>query len=69
MILNAKLKLTTEELTALRQAAGKRGESVPQLLDRCFQDAIEKEIREVLGNDAKIRGPESGDQGLHHPLP
>ena len=47
MVLNARIKLTTEEYTELQRIAREKGESLPALLDRCFQDAIAEEIRQA----------------------
>lgn len=62
MVLNAKLKLTVEEYTELQRIARAKGESLPALLDRCFQDAIAGEIRESQMNTGRIAEHEGSQE-------
>lgn len=54
MILHAKITLTTEEYLVLQDCATEKGETLPELLDRSFQEALKAE-REAYDQECKAR--------------
>lgn len=49
MVLNAQIRLSVEEYTALHQIARREGKNIQELLAQRFQDLVEGEIEAFLG--------------------